>query len=388
MRKSRWFVVHRWLGIALGLWFMLVGLTGSILVYEDPIDAWLNPELLTSRERGPVLPPEQLLAIVQRDHQELGRVERIRPPAAADDVHRLIYRVQPNKRIRVDRIEATFTPVSARLLGTRPLEAVGLSRPLLLKTLYEFHRNVLLGPTGSNIVGIAGFLLLTSALTGFVVAIPRKSTGWRKLVHVNLRANRTRIFFDIHRSFGVVFALLLGLATLTGSTLVWLNYVRDLVNVFSPVKSFPTIPWTPSAREDSAEFDRVIGAVRAAYPDRTITEIHVPFRQTGGYLFYLRRAGDEHKLGDTIAWVNPITAQILIERSDRTRTAGETLMHWFLPLHTGTAFGSAGLVAMCATGLTPLLLVTTGLIVWLRKRRGEKFGQRRRRERAAAALQA
>ena len=374
VRKSRWFSVHRWLGIALGLWFTLVGLTGSVLVFEDPLDAWLNPTLLTSPERGPWLPPEALLARVEEQHEQLGRVERIRPPGAPGEVYRLIYRVQPDKRIRVDRIEATFAPVSGRLLGTRPVEALGLKAPQLMKTIYVFHRNVLLGTAGSNIVGIAGFLLLASAISGFVVAVPRKADGWKRLLHVNWRSNRTRVFFYLHRSTGIVFAVLLMLATLTGSTLVYVNYVRDFVNVFSPVKSFPTIPWTPGLPDDSAEFGKVIDVVRSAYPERAITEIHVPFRQTAGYLFYLRRPGDEYRLGDTIAWVNPVTARVLVERSDRTRSAGETLMHWFFPLHSGTAFGTPGMVAMCLTGLTPLLLVTTGLAVWLRKRRGERLG--------------
>ncbi|MBC8118998.1 MAG: PepSY domain-containing protein, partial [Burkholderiaceae bacterium] len=44
--RSGWFTVHRWLGILLGVWFALVGLSGAILVFEDPIDAWLNPRLL------------------------------------------------------------------------------------------------------------------------------------------------------------------------------------------------------------------------------------------------------------------------------------------------------------------------------------------------------
>ena len=57
--KGRWFSVHRWLGIVLGLWFALVGLTGAILVYEEPLDAWLNPHLLRSASRGAVLPPER-----------------------------------------------------------------------------------------------------------------------------------------------------------------------------------------------------------------------------------------------------------------------------------------------------------------------------------------
>lgn len=381
-RKQTWFTVHRWLGIGLGAWFALVGLTGSILVFADPIDAWLNPALLTSHERGPWLPPETLLARVEAEH-DLGRVEKIRPPAAIGAVYRLVFRTQPNKRVSVERIEAMFAPASGKLLGQRPLEKVGLSPPLLLKTIYEFHRNVLLGAAGSNIVGIAGFLLLGSAITGFIVAWPRKSSGWKRWVHVNVRANRTRIFFDVHRSLGALFFVLLLLATLTGSTLVYLNYVRDIVNVFSKVASFPTVPFRKNDRRESAEFGHIIDTVRNAYPQRAIVEIHVPFRQTGGYLFYLKAPGDEHRLGDTIAWVDPVTADILVERSDRTRTAGETLMHWFFPLHSGTAFGTGGMVAMCLTGLTPVLFVFTGLWVWLRKRRGEKIGERRRALRAA-----
>ncbi len=46
--RPKWFTVHRWLGISLGVWFALVGLSGAILVFEDPIDAWLNPHLLTT----------------------------------------------------------------------------------------------------------------------------------------------------------------------------------------------------------------------------------------------------------------------------------------------------------------------------------------------------
>ena len=385
VRKSQgWFSVHRWLGILLGAWFALVGITGSILVYEDPIDAWLNPELLTSPERGERISPERLLAKIVAE-PTLGRVERMRPPLADGDVYRLTFRTSPNRRVNVERIEAMFAPVSGRLLGTRPTETLGVSRPLLMKTIYEFHRTVLLGTAGSNIVGIAGFLLMASAITGMVVAWPRGAGGLAKLLRINWRANITRVLFDTHRAVGAVFVLLLLLATVTGSTLVYLNYVRDIVNVFSPVKSFPVVPFHTGPKSESAEFSRIIDTVRSTYPQQTIVEVHMPFRQTAGYLFYMKQPGDEHRLGDTIAWVDPVTTQILVERSDRTRSGGETLMHWFYPLHSGTAFGSGGMVAMCLTGLTPILLVFTGLWVWLRKRPGEKLAEQRRAARAQPA---
>jgi uncharacterized iron-regulated membrane protein len=241
-----------------------------------------------------------------------------------------------------------------------------------MQTIYEFHRNVLLGEPGSNIVGIAGFLLLASAITGLVLAVPRQRAGWARLLWVNLRASATRIAYDAHRSTGAIVALLLLLTTVTGVTLVYTNYVRDLVGLFSKVQSFPTIPFRQST-EEALPLDRIVANVRQAYPQAAVTEIRVPFGQMTGLQFFVRAGGDEYRLGDTIVWVHPGSGELLVERSDRTRTAGETFMHWLFPLHSGTAFGAAGMLAMCLTGIAPLLLVGTGLWVWLRKRRGERI---------------
>ncbi|MDZ7651865.1 MAG: PepSY-associated TM helix domain-containing protein [Burkholderiaceae bacterium] len=367
---SRWFSVHRWLGILVGLWFALVGLTGAILVYEEPIDAWLNPDLLVARGSGPMLAPGEVLA--RAEAAGLGHVERLRIPQAQGDVYRLLVRSHPTRRIGNPRIEAMFDPASGALLGMRSAEQRSLAPRYALQTIYEFHRNVLLGEPGSNIVGIAGFLLLTSAVSGIVLAWPRQRTGWARLLAVNLRASATRFAFDAHRSLGAVVALLLLLATLTGVTLVYTNYVRDLVSVFSKVQSFPTIPFRQST-EDTLPLDRMVATVRQAFPQQSITEIRIPFGQMTGMQFYLRAPGDEYRLGDTIAWVHPGSGEILVERSDRTRTAGETFMHWLFPLHSGSAFGPVGMLAMFVTGLAPMLLVGTGLWVWLRKRRGERI---------------
>lgn len=379
-----WFSVHKWLGIALGAWFSLIGLSGAVLVFEDPVDAWLNPDLLTTASRGPWLAPEVIFARAANEH-DLGKVDRIRPPAAEGEVYRLRMRTAPTRGTREERIEATFDPVTGALLGTRFTETFSLERRYLMRTVYEFHRNVLLGTTGSNIVGIAGFALLASVITGLVLTIPKKRSGWAKVVWINLRASATRIFFDLHRSVGAVFLVLLLLTTITGATLVYLNYVRDMVSVFSKVATFPVVPWVQGSRDELAPFAQVLAQVRADYPDRTITEIHIPQKATAGYLFYLHRAGDEYRLGDTIAWMHPVNGELLVERSDRTRNAGETLMHWLFPLHSGTAFGTPGMIAMCLTGLTPLLLVGTGLWVWLKKRQGRQFGEKRREQRQRSA---
>jgi uncharacterized iron-regulated membrane protein len=140
------------------------------------------------------------------------------------------------------------------------------------------------------------------------------------------------------------------------------------------------VPWRQSPAQDWPSFEAVAAKVDAAYPECAVVEVHLPSKPTAGYLFYLRKRGDVHRLGDTIVWVHPGTAEILFERSSRSRTAGETVMHWLFPLHSGTAFGTPGRVAMCIAGVAPLVLVFTGLWVWLRKRRAAEFEERRREQ--------
>jgi uncharacterized iron-regulated membrane protein len=380
--RSKWFTVHRWIGIGLGVWFALVGLSGAILVFEDSIDAWLNPRLLTTSARGSHLSAQTIVERAESAYP-LGLVEKIRFPAAEGEVYRLTMRVKP-RRVGAERIEAMFDPVNGKFLGARSLESLGIAAPDLLRTLYEFHRNVLLGNAGSNIVGIAGLLLLTSAITGFVLAAPRTRAALRRIVWINPRTSATRIAYDFHRSTGIVFAITLLLATLTGATLVYVNYVRDLVSVFSEVAPFPTVPWEKQRANEPLQLDRVIANVRQRFPEHTLLEVHGSPRQMAGHLYYLKRAGDVHRLGDTIAWINPLSGEMIIERSPRTRTAGEGFMHWLFPLHSGTAFGTPGQIAMCLTGIVPMLLVFTGLWVWLRKRRGERIARERQSTRAWA----
>jgi uncharacterized iron-regulated membrane protein len=371
-KGSAWRTVHRTLGVGLGAWFALVGVTGSILVYEDPVDAWLNPGLLVDRRAGPWLQPHELLDRAEREFPH-AYVERMRLPSTRGEVYRLQLVPAPYRRSDSPRVEATFSPVTGALLGTREMEQIGLSAPHALKTVYEFHRNVLLGAAGSNIVGIAGFLMLASVLSGVFTALPRRRTGWKRLVSVKLRSGVTRMLFDVHRSTGSLLFVLVLVSTITGSTLVYVNYVREIVGVFSDVQPFPTIPWRRVPFDRWPAFQTLVGNIRDAHPGRAIAEIHIPSQPTSGYLFYLRGPADVHRLGDTIVWVHPATGEMLVERSDRTRTRGEALMHWLFPLHSGTALGRPGMIAMCIAGALPLILVLTGLWVWLRKRRAERF---------------
>jgi uncharacterized membrane protein len=43
--RTAWLTLHLYLGLSLGLVFVIIGLTGSLLVVGQSLDHWLNPTL-------------------------------------------------------------------------------------------------------------------------------------------------------------------------------------------------------------------------------------------------------------------------------------------------------------------------------------------------------
>ncbi len=381
----RWHFVHRWLGLALGLWFVMVGATGALLVWRDEVDRLLNPSWFRVAAAAPALDLETIVARVQDEHA-LGWVERVRPPREPGDPLRLVVRAGP-ARVAVGRIEAFVDPSSGALLGTRSLEVLALDRPHAMRTIYELHRNLLAGEPGSQFVGVAGLLLLVSAVSGAVLAWPRTRQRLARLLAVNWRANAARVALDVHRSAGTLIVGLLLLSTLTGATLVYLLQVRSLVALVSRVDPTPVLPFPVGSRDDvGLALDALRDRVTAAYPGLHVVEMRLPARGAVGVLFQLAGPGDVDRDGDTLVWVDPTSGAAIAERSRRTRSGGEEFMHWLLPLHVGSAFGDVGLTLMALAGAAPLLLLATGGWLWWVKNRRERATavSRPRRRRARA----
>ena len=389
--------LHRWLGLTLMLWFVMLGLTGSALVYQHELDAWLNPDLLTDRARAdptanrrdgmakqaPMVPAEQMIErVIERVLKAFpgAAVERVRLPTATQPVYRLLLRQQADRRTGSPRAEVFVAADNGALLGLRGLEQYGLGKRDLIRSLYDLHHRVLMGNTGKTAVGLVGALLLAMIVLGLLSAMPRKHSvyAWKSVIGIKRRAHRARLIFDLHRSIGVLAFALLLISTLTGFTLAFPDYARDLIGLISPVRTLPVVPFMQREELPPLPLATVLAAVARRYPDATISEVHLPQKRSASLLVYLRRASDWHRLGDTLLFIDPATDGLRIEHSDRTRSAGERLLHSLFPIHSGIAWGAIGRATMFVAGLLPLALAITGTLIWWRKRAAVAIaGQRR-----------
>jgi uncharacterized iron-regulated membrane protein len=267
-------------------------------------------------------------------------------------------------------VEITLDPATARVLGRREEGAH------LTAIVYELHHALLLRDalgipdSGMYAVGIMGLCLMASALTGLYLWWPRRGQLGQAL-RIGWRRGGKRRNFDAHRAGGFWSSLVLLTLAFSGVFLVFPDWVRGLVALAARTEPRPPAPRSgPRSGATPVSPDGAAAIARARIPGGTVTWLDVPGGETGAYRVWLRRPGDVRRAyGDVNVWIDRWSGAVLHVRDRRTLPTGEAFLHWQFPLHSGEAFGRPGRLLVCAAGLTPLLLLATGTLIWWRKRR-------------------
>ena len=190
--------VHLWLGVVGSIFLVVLGLTGSVMAFENDIDHWLHPSLYYVQVR---------LQRVQ-DAELIHLVERRFAPARVVSLH--IFR-QPDLAVvaQLNDASAVFlNPYEGRILGrTTGPSATGK----LIGYIHQLHTHLVPNPTsarmaaaiGGVIVQVAGFILCLLVPIGVVLWLRTKRTS------IAWRASWFRVCFDAHHVIGIYAALFL-----------------------------------------------------------------------------------------------------------------------------------------------------------------------------------
>ena len=170
-------LAHRWVGLLAGLVLALLGLTGSLMVWQASLDAALNPGWFrapASACTAPATPVATTLALLAA-HAPRARAQTVvapREPGAA-------YQVWEARQAETGRrTEHFIDPACGRYLGSRERGVVRLDAAHAVPLLYELHSHLLAGETGHVIAGITALLFTGLTLTGLWLSWPR-TTGPR-----------------------------------------------------------------------------------------------------------------------------------------------------------------------------------------------------------------
>lgn len=185
--------VHLWLALTIGLYILVISITGSAVVFRGEINRWavprFVPEVTGERAEGDVL--AQALAEAYPGY-EIVRFGEPRFP-----------RQPVNVLLARDGFE------EGRLFDPYALEDLGSSYPpvvALVEWLVALHDDLLAGNLGRKINGIGGALTLVIVATGAVLWWPGRR-HWRRSTYIPRRS--ARLLWHVHSALGIWLLLLL-----------------------------------------------------------------------------------------------------------------------------------------------------------------------------------
>lgn len=383
MLRNLWFQLHWIIGISFGVVLAVVGVTGGILSFEQPIIKALSHGIMTVEVpagRQP-LPPEALVAAIHR--QAPGKsISSLGFSPARDDAVAVGF---ASPRGRGNTVYAD--PYTGTLLG----EARG--RGFMQKTR-ALHRWVLLDiKTGRPIVGVATALLVVLCLSGLYLRWPGRIGDWRTWLTFSFKQKGRSFLWHMHAVLGTWALLLYLLAALTG---LWWSFgwyrsgVYQLAGVEQPQRRGPPGAAVQNASKvDQLElhldgawqaFLATVG--RDGYQSARLT---LPVSPTGNVsINYLPAAAPHPRASNSIV-VDAATDRIVRHDRYADRRAGEKFIASIFPLHSGEFFGKPGLIAMMIASLGMPVFAITGWMLYLDRRRKKKAGRQLREELAPPA---
>ena len=183
------FQAHLWSGIILGLYILMMSVTGSVLVYRNELFRMATPEPIVSKSTAPRLTDDQLKEIAGRLYPgyQLVRINRSRNLDEAVDVW-LRRGSEFKKRL--------FDPRTGADLGDSVPTGI-----MIVSKLLELHDDLLAGQTGRKVNGIGAVALLVLAFTGLVVWWPGIKT-WRRSLTLHRRVGWRRFNWHLHSMVG------------------------------------------------------------------------------------------------------------------------------------------------------------------------------------------
>lgn len=368
------FQVHLWTGVALAAYAVVIGLTGSALVFETEINHDLHPALyhLTPGPHRVSLDatigqiktahPEWIAFALRNFEDPTGATDLLLRPASGEST--------PNYRV------VSFNPYNGEILLDR-LRFTGA-----LGFLSNLHIYLLSGETGLLISGWMAVGLFLLCVTGLVLWWPGVQR-WTVALLLKRRSSWLRVNWDLHTVIGFWTSVAFIAVIVTGIDFAFPGPTGKIIELLTGAGyrdtgvSLDAISLKPT-RSDAPIIttDQAVAASKRALPqDAPAGYMSLPaspaspFRVTG----YYKGAAPYSQLVRIL--LDQHSGALLASSSTRDQDRGSRMEQYFVAVHFGL-FGGDGVpgllvkIAWVLLGLVPALLAFTGLTMyWTRKLR-------------------
>ena len=217
------FHIHLWTGIAIGIYIILISVTGSVVVFRRDLSQWKLGNVPAGEAVGQRMTEEKIRELALRKYPgweitEVGIPRRRLSPAEVTLVK------------DGQTIGHRFNPYNGAYMG----EAYPTSIRVM-EWLVDLHDNLLAGEKGRQANAVGGGLLVVLCISGLVIWW-RGAGNWVKGLYFAPRSRWKRINFDIHSALGFWSLPILLLWGVTGVYFAFPEPFVAIVNYFEPLE--------------------------------------------------------------------------------------------------------------------------------------------------------
>jgi uncharacterized iron-regulated membrane protein len=345
--RDTWFQIHKWIGIILAIILIPLSFTGSMLVWDEPLDRLLQPAHYA--ETGPAALPVSVY--VESARQALPPGSTIVSVRVGEGPVMVTAAPPQPSTMRGPplRLAAWTDPATGKLIDS------GLSTAPLLRWAHIFHGSLQIPGFGRAVVGWLGMLMLVSSLTGIWLWWPLSGSvtrGFRWKRQPALDAN-------LHHLIGFWISLPLAILSLTGVIIAWPQMIGQTTNSMTRMRQVP-LATTHLTVDQALAAAGTEGKVAVTWPTDKAPNWTIA-------------AGRKRvvKVDDATGAATPA----IDGQRDRVRP-------FYRRLHDGTGLGLVWQIIIFLGGIAPAVLGVTGIIMWLRTR-GWRADVKRRKAAAA-----
>ncbi|ATQ67201.1 MULTISPECIES: PepSY-associated TM helix domain-containing protein [Methylosinus] len=394
MTRAFFVWLHRWVGLTMAVFLIIVGLTGSLLAFLPELDHLLAPQVHPGAHPGIELDPATLLRRAEALAPEaLVNAAYLGEPGVA---HIGVEPKPDGKPLAFDGL--ILDRVTGEELGRLKWGGLPTTAAAIMPFVYSLHYELAMGTVGAWILGLIALAWTIDCFVGFYLTLPPPGQGkarsgwlarWKPAWLVKLRGSFYRINFDLHRASGLwLWAALLIFA--------WSSVYWNLTSVYTKATSL-VFEYEPSVWARDFKIDPPPGkallpweeaqAIGARLMDEqarangfTVEALNAFYllRDKGLYQYRVRSTRDiGDKGGGTYVLVNAYTGEFVGLDMPSGQHTGNTITSWLAALHMAAVFGMPYRIFVSVLGVVIAMLSGTGVYIWWKKRKarvGRKAG--------------
>lgn len=419
MLKKIFFQIHWFLGITAGLILSLMGVTGAIYSYEQPIQKWLNPASYTVQvEKQDKLTPAELYQHFQKTDPDMkiNSITVAKDPTASSSINIVKEGARKGYTMMINPYTAEVLP-----------EIKGRE---FFKFIEQLHRNLTIGPVGKQITGACTLMLIFFVLSGLYLRWPKKHS-FKQWFMLKPQLKGRNFLWDLHAVVGtwvVIFFLIIACTGLTWSYGWWRSGLYTVMGVEQPqAKGEAEAPKGGEARGNREGPNEAMRNAATGNPEKagepqrgekrekkglspeqinlalsqswngfnaqvgreysSIT-LNIPKKANGELEISFVDAIPQHERARNKATFDYQASTIKEMELYEDKKLNEKIMSSMLPVHRGSFFGPVyQFLAMLAALSMPLFFVT-GWMLYLKRRKQKKQTQAARQGLTAVNIDA